>query len=109
MADVATTVIALVPTVAPVCAVSFNELVPAPATDDGVNAAVTPDGNPVTVKLSDPANPPVTDVVIGTSTLLPRATDAVTDVADTLNPLTISVTTAGAGVTPPPVPVMVMG
>ena len=102
--------IAFVPTVAPDAAVSFSELLPAPVTVDGEKDAVTPAGRPVTDKLRTPANPPVTVVVIGTVTLVPRAADAVTEVAATLKPLTISVTIAvGAGVTPPPVPVMVIG
>ncbi len=74
--------------------------------DDGVNTAVTPDGSPVAVILSDPANPPVTDVATGIVTLAPCVTDAVVDVVDTLNPLTINVTTTvGFGDTPPPDPV----
>lgn len=111
-ADVATIVIDFVPVVAVVAPVNFSELLPAAGFVmlAGVNAAVTPAGRPVTVMASAPENPPVTDVVTGIVTVEPRVSEAVVEVVATLNPLTTSVTTAvGNGVTPPPVPVMVIG
>jgi hypothetical protein len=103
--------IAFVPAVAVSSAVSFNELLPDAGfvIVAGVKVAPTPAGNPVTDKVSGPENPPVTDVVIGSVTLALRVTDAVAELL-TVNPLTTNVTTTvGAGDTPPPVPVTVIG
>jgi hypothetical protein len=111
VADVAIIVMALVPSWPLGCAMSRIELLPATGfvIVGGVKIAVTPVGNPVTVKLSDPENPPVTEVVIGTRALLLCASDTAVEVVATWNPLTTSVTTTvGAGDTPPPVPVTVI-
>jgi hypothetical protein len=104
-------VIDFVPTTAVLSAVSFIELLPAAefVMLAGVKTAVTPVGNPVTVRLSAPENPLVTEVAIGTATVLPRASVAVVDVVVTLNPLTTSVTITVCVGTPALVPTMVMG
>ena len=93
-------------------AVSRSELFPAAgfAIVCGVKTAVTPAGKPVTVRLSAPENPFVTAVPSATTTLPPCAREAAAEPGVIVNPLTtIVTTTVGAGVTPLPVPVTVIG
>jgi hypothetical protein len=71
-----------VPVLAALVAVSLRMLLPDPGADNvaGVNAAVTPDGNPVADKLTGALKPPVTATVTVTLLFEPAMTE--TEVAE---------------------------
>lgn len=73
-----------VPAAAVLAAVNVSVLLPAPVTDCGVNAAVTPAGSPLAVSPTAPVKPPVTIIVTVVVAVAPGAT--VTGVALRSNP-----------------------
>jgi hypothetical protein len=105
------TVTFTVPVVAALEAASVSVLF-APVVDGGLKVAVTPLGNPVALKATLLANPPVRVIVIVLAPLAPRLTVKLAGLAESVKSvgggaLTVRINVAPR-VSPPPEPLMVM-
>ena len=85
------------PTAAVEATVKVNAELPAPVMEVGLNAAVTPVGKPVAVRVTAELKPPVTAVATVLVPLPPGATETVVGEAEIVNPgapVTVNVTVA---------------